>query len=232
MKTTTKKWLKIGVLGGMGPIATLELYKKILHICQTQYGCVQDYDFPQIFINNVPLDGFTEKGIMDVTIVKERLLAEAKNMQNLADFLIVPCNTLHHFHEEISAHITIKWLSLPQIVVKKIHQPVGLLTSQSTKESALYKSLLLQKNIPLIETSVEQQKILNEIIAKVMACHNTIHDNYALHKIMLEMQAQGAQSILLGCTELPVAYQHNFGSLKVYDSLQILAEQTLKHASC
>lgn len=217
----------------MGPIATMELYKKMLHLCQTHYGCVQDFDFPQIFINSAPLDGFTEKGIEDVELVKNRMLLEAKKMQNLADFFVVPCNTLHHFHQEISAQIAVKWLPLPQIVVQQISQdgiPLGLLTSQSTKESGLYTSLLAKQNITFIETTSQQQAALNVIIEKVMSCHNTIHDNFTLHKIMTEMHAVGAKSILLGCTELPIAYQNNLGNLKVYDSLHLLAVRTLEYA--
>lgn len=234
MKNNQKIWLKIGVLGGMGPIATMEIYRRILHVCQTQYACVQDYQFPQIIINSVPLDGFTEKGIEDLETVKERMILEAKSIENLVDFFIVPCNTLHLFHQEMSTQINVEWISLTDAVMCSLDfgndAPMGLLTSDSTKESGLYTNKFTYEGVAFIETNRSQQNILNQIIEKVMTCKNTIHDNYALHKIMMEMKNAGAKSILLGCTELPIAYQTNFSGLNVYDSLDVLVKATLDHA--
>lgn len=234
MKNSAKKWLKIGVLGGMGPVATLEFYKNLLQICQTQYGCIQDDDFPQIIINSIPLVGFTEKGIEDEGLVKNLILTEAKKMQEVADFIVVPCNTVHYFYDEISTQINIPWLSLIQIIFEKItftDVPVALLSSEFTKESGLYKNLLAISGMPFIETTSDQQTTINGVIEKVMSSQNTIHDNHALNQIMKEMLDVGAKSILLGCTELPIAHSNHFNKLKVYDSLDILAHATLEYAS-
>lgn len=59
MKTNT-----IGILGGMGPEATLQTFHSILKICQSKYGAVQDEDYPQIAVNSLSVAGFDETGIV------------------------------------------------------------------------------------------------------------------------------------------------------------------------
>jgi aspartate/glutamate racemase len=59
MKTKT-----IGLLGGMGPEATLQTFHSILKFCQSKYLAVQDEEYPQIIINSLPVTGFDETGIV------------------------------------------------------------------------------------------------------------------------------------------------------------------------
>jgi aspartate/glutamate racemase len=59
MKTNT-----IGILGGMGPEATLQTFHTVLKICQTKYKAIQDEDYPQIIVSNLSVSGFDETGII------------------------------------------------------------------------------------------------------------------------------------------------------------------------
>ena len=71
----------IGVLGGMGPEASADLFQRMLSICQQEFGAVQDTDYPSMLIASFPLTGFDETGIRDAGAVLGQLTA---NIQLLA----------------------------------------------------------------------------------------------------------------------------------------------------
>ena len=90
-----KPFKTIGILGGMGPEATAEFYKRIIGIFQKRFGCVNDRDFPEIFIYNLPLPEV-------VSFVDNRVKASLqKGIDKLtatgAEFLVCPCNTANTF---------------------------------------------------------------------------------------------------------------------------------------
>ena len=75
----------IDVLGGMGGIASANLYNKIIAIAQEKYGAVQDSDYPPIVIYSLPLAEFNELGIVDIEKVKKIILAEIKKIKNFVE---------------------------------------------------------------------------------------------------------------------------------------------------
>src|SRR3989338_7117818 len=83
----------IGILGGMGPEATSELYRRIVNICQTRFGAKYDSDYPTIFICNLPLPDIVQSSISDENI--SRVVGDAVNklISVGCDFIAVPCNT-------------------------------------------------------------------------------------------------------------------------------------------
>jgi len=84
-----KKNKVIGVLGGMGPVASSNLYAKIIKYTQQEYGAVQDFDYPPIIIYSLPLVGFDETGIVNEELVKEQLIAGVKKLESAGCELII-----------------------------------------------------------------------------------------------------------------------------------------------
>ncbi|MCD4705270.1 hypothetical protein K8R66_04310, partial [bacterium] len=64
----------IGILGGMGPSASANLYKKIIELAQKELQAEQDTDYPPMVIYNLPLFGFDETGIVDEELVQDQLI--------------------------------------------------------------------------------------------------------------------------------------------------------------
>ncbi len=116
----TNKHKTIGVLGGMGPEASANLYSKIIKYAQYKYNAVQDFDYPPIIIYSLPLFGFDETGIVDEKLVKQQLIDGVKKLESAGcDLIIIGCNTVHIFYDEMQAAIKIPILNIVEGTKKK-----------------------------------------------------------------------------------------------------------------
>jgi aspartate racemase len=235
MEKISRPYKTIGILGGMGPAASAELYSLIIDRAQNKYGAVQDTDYPPMIIYNLPLEGFDETGFVDKERVKVQLISGVQRLEKAgADFIVIACNTVHYYLDEMQAAIAIPILSLPEKTAQAVcdggHNSVGLLASQSTREMGLYQKEFDRKNIETILATDEEQEILNTIILHVMAGKHTRKDSHMMTQIIERMVEGGAQAIVLGCTELPlVPYEHSV-SQPIYNTLSVASESALEFA--
>ena len=139
-----KKNKTIGILGGMGPEASANLYSKMIKYTQHEYGAVQDSDYPPIIIYSMPLLGFDETGIVDQDSVKMQLIEGVRKLENAGcDLIIIGCNTVHIFFDEMQAAVNIPILNIVEETKKKVVdfgcKKVGLFASESTSKTKLYQ---------------------------------------------------------------------------------------------
>ena len=165
---------KIGVLGGMGPESTADFYKKIIEISQNKYSAVQDTDYPEMIIYSLPLVGFDETGIVDREAVLKQLVLGIKLLNKAgADFIIMPCNTVHYFIEKLRKISKVPILSIIEETAKKIKSDnissVALLASETTYKLKIYDSALKKEKISFTLPNENQKKQLTSLILKVMA---------------------------------------------------------------
>jgi len=144
----------IGILGGMGPEATLDLFHKIIKLTYAE----KDQDHLRIIIDNNPkipdrtdaISG-TGKDPLPKLIVTAQILEKAG-----ADFIIIPCNTAHYFISEIQQSIKIPILNMIKETasyVKNVFpsfKKVGLFASKGTYKAKLYNSFFNAKNIEIL----------------------------------------------------------------------------------
>jgi aspartate racemase len=218
---------KIGILGGMGPAASAELYRRMVQYCQTEYGAVQDSDYPQIFVNSLVLKGFDETGISDTSLVLKQLEEGICQLSEWVDIIAMPCNTIHYFFEELSKKTTTQMISIIDLTASKIindHRScVGVMCSKSTMELGIYTRVLQRHGIKALHPDISQQGDVTGIIERVMGGNQTIHDDRLLMSIAKNLMSRGAEAIVIGCTELPFAMSR-MHELPSYDTIQILAE--------
>lgn len=219
----------IGVLGGMGPSASANLYMKILHYAQTAYGAVQDSDYPPIIIYSLPLVGFTEKGIEDEKVVKKQLIEGVKKLEDAGcDLIVIACNTVHIFYQEMQGALRVPLLNIVEETKKKVlesgYKKVGLFASESMSQSGLYQRMFAAANIEVISPKSEQQKIMNRVIEHVMGGNQKEEDIIALKNIAREYVRFGAEAIVLGCTEIPLAINQCHTDIKLFDTIEILVQ--------
>ena len=80
MKSGNSPWKTIGILGGMGPEAAAELYKRIIRICQLRYGAIRDYDFPPMLVYNLPLPDILGNNT-DRKLIKELIVDSFRKLE-------------------------------------------------------------------------------------------------------------------------------------------------------
>ncbi len=221
----------------MGPLASVNVYAKIVEVAQEKYNATQDTDYPPMFIYNLPLEGFDETGFVDEEKVKGQLLDGVRRLEGAgSDFIIIACNTVHYFLSEMQGAVSIPILSLPDKTAERVeaegYKKVGLLSSQSTRELGLYRESLGKVGTVVVTASEDEQKTLNTIILHVMSGTHTGTDSQALQKIMERMvHNDGVEAIILGCTELPLVTHKNSIARPIFDTIVIAAEESLAYAT-
>lgn len=213
---------KIGILGGMGPEATADLYKKIIQIFQEKYGAKYDEDFPEIFIYNLPLPDVVENPYQDKKI-KEFLIRGVKKLEsNGVDFIAIPCNTVNYYLPEMRNAVSIPVISILEETAKEVRtlnlSKVGLLATEMTINKNIYGSVL--NDIKVVNPTKKQQKKITSIILNVLSGKKNKEDRLILKTIIEELKSNGAEKIILGCTELPLLIKKRKDTL---DTLEILA---------
>ena len=226
---------KIGILGGMGPEASANFYYKIIYYCQKEYQAVQDTDFPPMIIYSLPLSGFDESGIVDKRLVLQQLLHGVDTLRDAGCiFIVIPCNTVHYFMNELRQKSSIPIISIMEETVKKIkqnnHTIVGLLGSDTTLKLQLYQNLLDENGIICVSPTQEENPIITKLILEVMIGKLEYKTKENVLSIIKKMELQSANAVILGCTEIPLAITQTDVNIKVYDTLQILAESAVHYA--
>ena len=225
----TQKNKTIGVLGGMGPSASSNLYSKIIKYTQHEYGAVQDFDYPPIIIYSLPLFGFDETGIVDEKLVKKQLIEGVKKLESAGcDLIIIACNTVHSYFEEMQSAVKVPIFNIIEETEKRVvkfgYKKVGLFASESTNKLKLYQKRFANSNIEVISPDNEQQKILNRVIEHVMGGNQKSEDIIFLKDIARDYVRQGAEAIVMGCTEIPLAINQTHTDIKLFDTIEIIVQ--------
>lgn len=222
----------IGVLGGMGPGASANLYMEIIKYSQNKYNAVQDIDYPPIIIYSLPLKGFDETGIVDTQLVEEQLITGVKKLESAGcDLIIIGCNTVHVLYEKMQAAVKIPILNIVEETKKKVlelgYKKVGLFASESTSKSGLYQNKFKKSGIDVISPDDDQQKILNLVIEHVMGGNQKEDDVIALKNVARDYVKQGAEAIVMGCTEIPLAINQTHTDIKLFNTIEIIVQSVV-----
>lgn len=221
----------IGILGGMGPAATCDLFSKIIKLTKAK----KDQDHIHIIIDNNPkipdrTQAIFEKGESPVPALIEsgRMLERAK-----ADFIIIPCNTVHFFYDELKGHLKIPIVHMIREVAKKIHKEfpnvrkAGLLSTQGTIKAGLYQKELGNLGIEVIKPDERAQDMVTEAIfgrEGIKRGYLEGKSKKLIYNTIDNLINNGAELIIGGCTEIPLVVDFNTVALPFINSNQVLAE--------
>jgi len=224
-----KKQKTIGIIGGLGHEASANIYLKMIHYCQKKYKAINDDDFPRILIEGGACPGFDENGIQIPILAKSYIVKLAKKLEAQgADCLVIPCNSIHTFADEIKEAISIPFINIitkaKEKVVKYPFKKVGLICSASTNKDKIYQKNFKDTNLEIIAPNPEQQKILTDVIYAVMGGTQGSYETIQIKRVIQEMAWKGAEAIILGCTELPLAINQLHTDEKLFDTIDILIQ--------
>lgn len=230
MKTNIKK--TIGIIGGMGPMATVNLFYNIVKL--TDASC--DMEHIRVLIDNRPdipdrTKALLKGGESPVPMIVEsgRNLAVAG-----ADFIIIPCNTSHAFYHEIASQIPLPILHMieetaNELVNCGIHR-AGLIATSGTIATGVYHRIFEERGIELVVPSNTEQHAIMSLIYDGVKASNINFDISRIKKVIHNMLQKSAEVIILGCTELPLAVQFYGIEGNFIDPGLILAKAAIRKA--
>lgn len=224
----------IGIIGGMGPLATVKLFEKIV----LSTSALSDQDHPPILIdNNTRIPDRTQFVLGKGLDPRPELIKSAKKLEKMgADFLIMPCNNAHYFYEDIVKEIDIPLLSMIEVAVETvktrfIDKKIGILGTDGTIMGRVYQKALERENLDYLIPSIEGQKEVMKLIYNIKM---GIYDNNLekLYEEFSNMENNGVQVFIIGCTELSVAVDmYNFKEkIEYVDALELLAKKAIVEA--
>jgi len=221
----------IGILGGMGAAASARLYSEIVRISQETYGARRDCDFPPMLLYSLPLAGLEAGGLtaQGAEGAQSQLTAGVKKLeQGGSDFVVIPCNTVHYFYDAIQSAVNIPVLSLIEETVNEVARGrygcVGVLCTKSTSKWGLYSKELDKRGIGVVAVNAQQQKEITQIIHRVIGGIQGVGDRRILQGIIQDLSKRGAEGVVLGCTELPLVISQEEASVRIFDTIRILAQ--------
>jgi aspartate racemase len=219
----------VGILGGMGPLATLELFRRILAMTPAS----RDQDHLRIVIDNNPHIPDRTAAILQAGEDALPLLRRtARGLENAgADFIAIPCNSAHHYLEGIQEAVHIPVLDMIGETVGRIKEhEVGLLATDGVLRARVYHKMCERKGIDLVEPSAKEQKRIMAMIYDIKAGRDPATHVEGITELIERLRQRGAAAIIVGCTELSLIPNKDHFSLPVYDALDILAQVAVERA--
>ncbi len=231
----SRTYKTIGILGGMGPEASSTLYARMIKYIQTRYGAEQDTDYPPMVIYSLPLSGFDETGITDEQLVSSQLIEGVKKLETAgSDLVIVACNTVHLFHDQMQNAVNIPVLNIIEETKNRVAETgikkVGLFASETTGRLRLYQENFNDSGIRVISPDRTQQNALNLVIRHVMSGSQGEEDRKVLKKIALDFTEKGAEAVVMGCTEIPLALNQSHTDIRLFDTIEIIIESAVNYS--
>ncbi|HKM01331.1 MAG TPA: amino acid racemase [Sedimentibacter sp.] len=223
----------IGIIGGMGPLATVHLFERIVLRTKAQ----KDQDHIRVLIDsNTNIPDRTKAIIGDGEDPVKELVNSAKILEKGgADFLIMPCNTAHYFIDEIKKSVNIPFLNMPEETVKYTYDKygkdtvVGIMATDGTIKSKIYENYYSKLGIKTVVPVKTQERIM-EFIYDVIKKGNYNAGTDLLFECANELKELGATAFLLGCTELSSAqYLYKFEG-NFINPMEVLTERSILFA--
>ncbi|MCX8103555.1 MAG: amino acid racemase [Candidatus Bipolaricaulota bacterium] len=219
----------IGILGGMGPAATVELFRRI--VAKTPAHGDQDH-IPIVIDNNpkIPDRGlFILGGGPDP---RPALCRSARRLESMgASFIAMPCNTAHVFLPYLRKAVRIPFVDMIAETAQSITEPVvGLLATETTVRTRLYHEACAPYGIEILTPASEDQARAMQIIYAIKGGSFDPAMQHELRAIAARLHERGARALVIGCTELSLIVHQREHDLLIYDALDILAQAAVREA--
>lgn len=196
----------IGIIGGLGPMATAYFFECITRMTSAQ----TDQEHPRVYIASVPdipdrtayILGKSTEDPLPFMIKAAKCLEK-----NGADFLAMPCVTAHYFYDALSEELHIPLIQLTRRLADDIREKgirrVGIMATSGTIESRALERELQKAGIESVVPADGLQEVLMDIIYGQIKKDMPIRWG-DVERVISNLTDQGAEKIILGCTELPL----------------------------
>lgn len=224
----------IGVLGGIGPQATMDFEQRLHQAAQRLIPQRGNSGYPPVVVyyHRRPPVLVDEAGQSILPLVPDpQLLDGACKLGQIADFLVITSNGAHMLQAAIEEAAGRPVLSMIKTTVAEVRQRrwrhVGVL---SLFGPHVYNQPLDEAGIRWESISSELQAPLDRAIMQVMDGSNDAESTAAARQAVTALRSQGVQGIILGCTEIPLLLEADLGDVDLINPGALLAEAAVRHA--
>jgi aspartate racemase len=221
----------VGIIGGVGPEATVELMRRVTARTRAE----DDADHVHLLIESNPKIPSRIAHLIEGTgrDPLPEILRVARNLQSAgADALAIPCNTAHHYADEIQAAVTIPLLHMVKLAVARIaaanpRARVGLLASTAVYRVGVYERALADRGLEGVVP--RRQDELMALIRGVKRGESGAEAARRLAEIGADLENQ-CEIALIACSELSLISAELARRVRVLDSLDVLADAIVEFA--
>ena len=224
----------IGVLGGIGPQATMDFEARLHAVSQRLIPARENQGYPPLLVRYlrhapVVLDG--DGAPAGPRGLDPRLLDAARQLGAWADFLVVTSNGIHRWQQEIEAAAGRPLLSMIDATLDEVGRrgwrSVGVLTFI---EPGVYQEPLTERGLACEVLGAEQQRRLDAVILPFMAGQGGPQASATVREAVDALRARGVDGVILGCTELPLLLGEDAAAPDLINPTQVLAEAAVRYA--
>jgi len=224
----------IGVIGGMGPLATVDLFRKLT----VHAAAASDQEHPRVVIDsNTAIPDRTAALLRGGADPVPELVKSARRLVCAgAELLIMPCNTAHCFYDAVAAAVDVPVLHMLALtrdaLLARGVRTAGLLATDGTVETGVYRRAFDGSGVALLTPPPDDQAAVMELIYKGVKAGDLTHGLPAFRRACENLLARGAETLILGCTELPAVFGQGQLDYPVTDPTLELALGALRFAGC
>jgi aspartate racemase len=223
----------VGILGGMGPAATVDFYEKLVRATPAR----EDQDHLRVVIWADPSVPSRQRAVLsggeDPT---PWLVAGVEHLLRCgAQILVAPCNTVHAYLPAVVNGRDVEFISIIDVAIDAVQQvdrsgPVGVLATDAALKAGLYQTALREACRQPVLPSSPSQAALMRVVQTVKAGGAGEHEQQVLRTVVTELQDVGASTAIAGCTEISVLLNELDTELHVIDPSNALALATIQRA--
>ena len=225
---------RIGILGGTSPESTVSYYTRMTREYTRRFG---NYAYPEILIYSVSFQEFVDwqkTGDWGAMATKMK-----EGFQHLAaagaQIGLIAANTLHHVFDEVTAESPMPLVHIVDATASAIREEgisrVGLLGTRYTMQGEFYVERLAKHGITTLLPTVEEQGEIHRVIYEELTRGIIRPESKAYYLEVIDgLAQQGAEGVILGCTEIPLLVRPEEASLLTFDTAILHADAALDAA--
>ena len=225
----------IGLIGGMSWESSLEYYRIINETVKAKLGGLHSAKCLMYSVDFAEIELLQHQGKWDEAA--DFMIDAAQRVERGgADVVLICTNTMHKLADSVQAHIQIPLLHIADATAGKIKeqgfQTVGLLGTKFTMEEGFYKNRLSEKyGLNVLIPDENERNLIHRVIYEEL-CRGEIKQTSKEHylTIIQQLAQQGAEGIILGCTEIPLLIKAEDCQIPLLDTTRIHAEAAVKYA--
>jgi len=225
----------IGLIGGMSWESSAHYYHDINEGVKNALGGLHSAQIAMYSVDFGPIEKLQHQG--DWAALETIMIQAAQKVEAAgADFFLICTNTMHKLAEPVEKAVGIPLLHIAdataQVLVKDGIKKIGLLGTRFTMEQGFYKDRLIKEyGLDVVIPGKEDRQRVHDIIYKEL-CLGQINDSSKTEYLNItdRLADQGAQGVILGCTEIGMLINNGDTDIPLYDTTKIHAEKAVEKA--